>query len=495
MTSIIDAIQKRRIFILGFVFIALVGTLGVHVFNAVGDGKYFLLHEDEVIYYCSGKLFAATNSVRAEGCIDENVSRIGEMNWYGPGYSIIYGTVFKVFGDGPTVFIWFNVALAAGCIILLFFLQTSLENRLIIINCLMLTQQFNVYIFTYFPETLVIFLATVLSVLLANYSLSTAAKASWLTAFIVCVFIFMMVRVTFIFWLVALVPFAKNRKQFALRLLAFVGCVFIALLYMRYFTAPPYAGSMHKINYLFSGNIPRFLVETVSAVWSNVRTLLVERTSATNVLISLVIIVGIFFIRKKNPLAFAGVLISLCVIGVLFAYYIVGQFYFIKQSDMLLPLLIVAIIVSAPRLVFAYGLLIVIMIVYPSPLRKMKLAIEDGRNAFVQYQASRDFKNSLNEIANHIQGKSTNILYCYNEFPYGNAAEALLPFATKAGNPILYTTNIVDPNADPTVKFVMHNRLKIHYILSMNPLVVDSLKEVHATPYYHLYQLPNSTQK
>ncbi len=80
--------------------------------TAVKGDRYFVAHEDEVIYYGSAKVFAETGSVQAESCITEDVSPVGQINWYGPGYSVVYGMLRLLFGDGLSVTIWVHFALA-----------------------------------------------------------------------------------------------------------------------------------------------------------------------------------------------------------------------------------------------------------------------------------------------------------------------------------------------------------------------------------------------
>jgi hypothetical protein len=485
--SLRASLVEKRVFIILTIFIALLVFFAWDIQRAIGDGRFFLLHEDEVIYYCSGKVFAETNSVQAEGCIDENVSRIGRMNWYGPGYSVIYGLVFKIFGDGPTVFIWFNVFLGLGIVVVIFFLNVNFELRVLFAICVLMTQQFCVYLFSYFPETLILFLATVLAVVLSNHFLSKGSERNYLAWFIVLTLVFMLVRVTFIFWMAACIPLAKNRRQLLQWTAVYIGSVLIAMFYMKYFTAPPYAGSMHKIDHLYHGDIWKFLVATISSTISNAIALLSNRNSAINILLGLIIGAGIIAYIKKSSLLLSSVLVSTSLLIVMCAYYNVDHFYFIKQTCMLTPLLLGTIIVESTPAI-RYSLAVVILVVFPSPIRKMNIAIVDGRNAFLHFENFSDFKSSLREIPNHIQKEATNILYCYNEFDYGNAAEALLPFSTVNHNPILYTTNIVEPNSEPSIKFVTHKRLPIHYILSKNALFSDTLKEVHSTQFYHLYK-------
>jgi hypothetical protein len=482
-------LYKRRIFILGLFLFANLGLNTFWIVSAAGDGKIFLLHEDEVIYYCSAKLYAETNSVQAEGCIAEDVSPIGKMNWYGPGYHLLYGAIVKIYGNHHALFPWIHFALAMGIIALVFMLPVSLDIKFLIAITLSLTEQYAVYIFSYFPETWVLFLATVLTLLLSflYHVKDRRIQTKYVIVFIVVTLLFMFVRVTFIFWLAGLIGLAENRRSVIIRaVILFVG-VTIALIYMKFFLAPPFAGEMHKIDLLYKFQITDFIWQTLKAFWNNFKTLLTSKTISIYMLLVLVSLSLLLYYRTKNRLILSSLLISACLLGVLLAYYSVSQFFFIKQSAMLIPILLVGII--STRKVVAFSLLAGFLIVYPSTIRKVKTGIAERREAFLQYSNSREFEKALAEIPTFIHSGSINILWCYNEFDYGNAAEALLPFSTTDKQPILYTTNIINPSEPAEKKFQMHHKLKIDYILSRTPLDWSTLQEVHSTSYYYLYKV------
>ena len=81
------------------------------------------------------------------------------------------------------------------------------------------------------------------------------------------------------------------------------------------------------------------------------------------------------------------------------------------------------------------------------------------------------------------------IAYCYNEYDFGTVTEALLPFSTSNKFPILYTTNIVSVDERPEIKFQLHHKLKVDYLLSRQALELPSLHLIHATEYYHFYKI------
>src|SRR6187431_1981608 len=145
----LEVLKSHRLTLLKVLITLQIAFLGFLFFQAVADDRYFLVNEDEVINYCSAKVFSEVQSLRAEGCIEENVSRIGDMNWYGPGYSILYGTAKIFFGNSLSLFVKIHFALTLVSILIIFFLPVSLENRLLSVSTLIFTEQFTGYIFTY----------------------------------------------------------------------------------------------------------------------------------------------------------------------------------------------------------------------------------------------------------------------------------------------------------------------------------------------------------
>src|ERR1700722_13462018 len=76
--------------------------------------RYFIVEEDEGIYYNSARLFSETSSIKAFDCIDENVSKIGGTCWYGPMYHLLHGSIDRVAGIHNYNFLVFNLVCLAS---------------------------------------------------------------------------------------------------------------------------------------------------------------------------------------------------------------------------------------------------------------------------------------------------------------------------------------------------------------------------------------------
>lgn len=481
---------KIRIIFLSLLLALNVGSLTYWAVLAAGDGRFFLLHEDEVIYYGSAQLFADTNSVRAESCIEEKVSPVGMMNWYGPGYNISYGILFKLFGSHPAAFPWFHYGLSLAILLAVFIFPFSIEQRLILASGIGFSQQLGIYIFTFFPEALILFLATILTLLLAF----TYAHKDWrikrilIFVFIVSVFVLMLWRVTFIFWLAGLVGISKEKKHIMSFVALFIIGVAISLLYMKFFLAPPWASSMHKIDHLYSFNLFDFAKETLKTILGNLKNFILPAKSIVRFMLALFVLATITAVISKRRMLFAILLVGCTLLAVMAAYYAIDDFYFIKQSAMLLPLFMFGILASTTNKIIHYIVLALPLTIFPSTVKRVNAAIEERRSAYNHYENSAEFALAFLDIRRFVEDKPLVILWDYREYDYGYCTQALLPYSTQAKEPIMYTTNIVDASATAQERFRTHGRLKIDYVLSRYELQADTLKEVHVNKFYHLYK-------
>lgn len=490
--SRVEVVKSQRLWILKLLLAAQLLLLSYLFFSAIGDGRYFVAHEDEVINFCAAKLFSETGSVQAEGCITEDVSRIGRMNWYGPGYHLLYGSMRNLFGDSPTLFIQLHFAFALLTVLMVFFLPVPVENKLLIANALVSTQQFASYIFTYFPEALHLLLALVLILLLIfiHRSNGPGERNRYVTLFIIMVLILTIVRVTTIFWLAALIGLSESRSTALKMTFVFMAGLFMTLLYMKFFTAPPYAGEMQKIDQLYEFNVMGFVVKTLKAMVRNTFMLVISGSVSVYFLLALLMMAVVRWWKTRERFLLASLLVSLVSMAALMAFYSSYPWYFLKQSAVLVPLLLVALMLSAGSTRLKYGILVMSLVSFLFSFQDIKDIIRDRRDAFTRVQDSQPFVVALQQLPRFITEKrGVIILWCYDEYDFGGATEALLPFSTNDHQPILYTTNIVSNDEKPEVKFKLHHKLKVDYLLSRMPVELPSLRQVHATEYYHFYKI------
>ena len=80
-----------------YAFIAFIVVTVVFI-NVISSKDVFPSHIDESSYFSGAKVFAETGSLKSFSSINEERSKIGEYNWYGPVINYIYGGIAKVFG-------------------------------------------------------------------------------------------------------------------------------------------------------------------------------------------------------------------------------------------------------------------------------------------------------------------------------------------------------------------------------------------------------------
>lgn len=484
--------SKIRIGVL-IAFIAItLSALALEFFNAIQNDSYFVAHEDEVIYYGSAQLFAETGSLQAESCITEDVSPIGKFNWYGPGYNVVYGYLKVLFGSPNSLFIRFHFLLAILILVLVFFLPNSLEDNLLTAAIFLITEQFTCYIFSYFPELLHLFFSIVLVLLiLIIYRREKQEKIGVpiITIFVGAVLLFSLCRITTIFWLAALLPLGSTWRQRIPYFLIFGLGVIASVFYLRFFIAPPFAGEMHKLQKLYSFSLFDFVLETSKGVYRNAIIFFSSNSTPIFVLFTLSGFTLFNFWKTKDKFQLAALFVTLCLVGTLMAYYSVSEFYFVKQTAMLLPLLLVA-FMRGPFPFAKWSLFLTLIFLWVPVNKKRKTIIEEHKAAFANLKNNSALQVDFERIREHVElNKDIVILWCYNEFEYGNAAQALLPYSTKTRNPILYTTNIVAKDSPVAEKFKLHGKLKVDYVLSRRPLTKPNLNHRLTTVHFSLYSL------
>ncbi len=490
--STVDVVKSHRLFLLKLLLAIQVGFLGYFLFTAIHDGHYFLAHEDEVINFSSAKLFSETGSLRAEGCIAEDVSRMGQMNWYGPGYSLLYGSLRNMFGDHVVLFIQLHGVFALITLVLIYFLPSSTENRLLMASAIVFTNAFTAYIFTYFPESLHFLLAMILILLLLriHQSKNDGHRRLYVMGFIVLIMVSILLRVTYVFWLAALIGLSDSRRKALKMTILFAIVLILTLVYMKLFTAPPYAGEMQKIDRLYEFDVFGFVWKTVKALLRNSYYLIISGAAGVYFLLTLFGVGAVIWWKTRDRFLLASVLVSFFLLGSLMAYYSAGPWYFLKQSAVLVPLLITALMRSEIAARLKYGVLFASAGVFLFTAKELTHNIAEHREAYVKFQEFQDFRSSLNELSDQIKGsKPVTVLWCYDEYDFGGATEALMPFSTREGFPILYTSNVLSADSVPHVKFRFHHKLIIDYLLSREPVSFPFAKEVHTTPYYHFYKI------
>jgi hypothetical protein len=434
----------------------------------------YICHEDEMIYFNAAKLFYETNSLKAGFCINENRSIIGEYNWYGPGYALIYGGIAKIF-------VAINYALFILCLFLIWKLPFTKIKRLLFLAIFLSTYASFSFVFTFFPEELNLLFALLLLVLFARIK----CNKSLLIPYIILIFVFSLVRVSFIFWIFTLF-FIKNSpiKRVYTTIIAFVLFIVI-LVYMKLFNAPAFVQGLKEI--YGTGKVPNvfsFIIHIVKNAMWNCKELYQHATPSVFCIIYLLFlaIVSVISIKQKDNSNFGIILLLLIVSLVFLSLYIFLPIYIEKQLLFFVPLCIYLIIQNKKYisilLFFSFFLFV------PYTMLKTKEFVDQSKQFFYNYQNESHDRELCNSIFKDIaiQKKEINVLFQYRDFNF-----TYLPVSIN-GVPILYTTNVLAFNYSDSLRYKRFNKIKIDFILAKHPIILSSYRLVKNAGYYFLYQ-------
>jgi hypothetical protein len=256
------------------------------------------------------------------------------------------------------------------------------------------------------------------------------------------------------------------------------------------FTAPPYAGEMQKIDELYEFSVIDFVWKTIKSLLRNIWILLVSGSAGVYFLLALIAIAAMVWWKTRSSLLLSGLIISVMLIAALMAFYSANPWYFLKQSAVLVPLLVVGAMATTHYSRVGFAMFAASLVVFTMTISSIRAGIEERKAAFDHLQGSEPFPSTLREISESMDiTRPVTVLWCYNEFDFGTSTEALLPFSTGGNRPILYTTNIVASGDPPGERFRLHRKLKVDYLLSRHPLDWSNLKLLHSSQYYSFYKV------
>lgn len=474
--------------IAGFLLLFVV-LVGYAFFN----GKYFVAEEDETIYYNCARLFSETGSVRATECNTENVAKVWQCNWYGPMYYLFYGGIAKIAGIHNYNFLLTNIACLVLILLLILKADFSTEIKLLIICSFLTLYSMIGYVFTFYPETLEILFAVILTLKLKKIAIDTGSTRK-IALYILLVMFFALFRVSTVFWVFGLLAFSQSRKDFFKKLGLSLACFLLIYLYLSYFNAPVFTGGLaHIMNDKPGLAVLVYLVRKIA--WNAF--VFFSRNPFYDLLQIPVILVAVYsWFISKNRFMLAACIISIIYYIVLLTLYVPYSFFLNKQSACLYPLLLVAFFYTdTSKLKYlTLGLLLIF-----SPISYLKAAglIRAKKQAAIENEKAAPLISQIDQIRSKIEGgKPRTILTLYREFendlPY-SVLSCNLPASTTDKQPILYTYNFPIDRQEGSVfknelNFQTHGKLYVDYILSKHALSIDSTTMVYSCNLFYLYK-------
>lgn len=446
-------------------------------------------YEDETTYVNVAKLFYETNSLKSIDISSEDVSKIGEFNWYGPGYGLFYGSIAKVVRSSNLFFPIINFVLLIGVMLSINFMSVSNDQKNKIRLALLICPPFLEYTFTYFPEVLHLLFSSIQTIVLIHIYVkhrSNERYKSTLLIFITITLFFSIFRITHIFFIIGILPLFRSRKQ----LLYLISvCILFAIwgaFFQLYFVAAAWVPGMSALEMILKGDFYKGFLLLNGNIVTKLTLLISEININVYIQLTLFITFCLNYIKTKNEFVLSIIFIFIVYYSVLIIFYTTDQFFYNKQTACLFPLLIISYF-SINKSANLWPLILVLAI---SPNIIFKTLKEIGKKI-----QSRDLivssvaEKSLKEILSCIKyKKTTTIMWYYYDWKKPTVFLTNLPIYTKDGNIVRYTTNIVDTLKPDSIKFKEWGKIPINYILSKKQLLDSNLKLSYKNKYFMLYE-------
>lgn len=483
-----------------FLFTVALLFIGVYIifsFYALQDGKLYPRYFDENLYIASSKIFYEATSLKAPFSLNEERSRILLTHWYGPWYHIIYGAVAKIFNSSDGFHIVFMNIIFVFLSLLFFivFLKTNYLDSILVITfflgsyCLLLT-------FSYFPEMMIVFWSTLLSILLFNYYKDPENKTA-LMMFLLSLIIAITFRITFLLWFLALLPQSNNLKSLVKNLGLVVLGVLFTVLYVYFFNAKYTAGIFGSLSRLQVFNFSDVFQIVITYVFSNLKVFLSSYSDVYFIVINIVIFFFISYLYVKDKLILAISLVIISHIIITITLYVLEDYYLMRQLSIVLPLLVLGVIYSKS---ISMKLLVLSILIFFLPIfaRKTLRDINTRKEKYEIFNVQQpEIKKSFSEIKNIVDPYKDNIVLLY--WPeHGHMILSHLPYTNISGYTITYTSNMERNDLvgnDEEEIFKRYNKMKIDYILSKNELrKIKNIELIKKTRYFHLYKLLDNTR-
>lgn len=460
---------------------------------ALWHGTYHVAEEDETIYYNTTRSFAQTGSVRAVDCNTEDVSKIGQANWYGPMYSIFYGGIAKIIGLHTYNFLFINLLCFAGILLLVWRSVSDKEARYMLLASILALYPFISYLFTYFPETLELLFAVILSFKLHKI-FTEDASGKRIIQFVLLVMFFALFRITSIFWVFGLLALSTSFKSFAKYTGVGVLCFLLINIYAHYFIAPAYGNSMaylstHSINL---SSLLYFIKRATTNIY-----VFFTRNPFYDLLQVLVLFIAAYsWFVSKSRFMLATLIIAFTYYTILMVLYTPYSYFFNKQVACLYPLLLIALFITdTTKLKYLAAFTFLLF----SPLTYVKAAryIIAHKNSAIEYNENIINRKQLDTIASKTMlGHPITIMVLYRDFDSVMTYPVFttsVPVITADKQPILYSCNFpldnkFNPNSKSEPNFILYHKLHIDYILSRHPLQIDSTALTYSCNLFYLYR-------
>lgn len=468
-----------------YAFIAFIVVTVVFI-NIISSKDVFPSHIDESSYFSGAKVFAETGSLKSFSSINEERSKIGEYNWYGPVINYIYGGIAKVFGFNNYYFLIINYSFYFLSFFFIKLLSESWNQFFRFSAIFVSTYASSVFIFTYFPENLII----LLSIILLLLYLKSFNNKKMMFVFLLFILIFSTVRMTLLFWVFGILAFDYLKLKYRISIVLIVFA--LGLCYMKLFTAPSSIlglGDVHNSGTNF--NILHSIQNLFKNFMTNLYRLYDRVNSSIIVFLTLLLlsIYGLYENRKDDIKTLLGLLFIVLISFVAFLFlYSTYWFFFEKQIAFTLPILIYILLKFKKQ--YNVLLLFSFFIFFPITITKARDNVINKKLAFVEVEKFRKEIKTINKFRYYLKPNRNEVNVLFFRSDYNLSQDLILstlPTSFKT-IPILYTSSVCEVEAVDSVKYKVHNKIEIDYCITSKEINLSNFKLVYSNNLINLYQ-------
>lgn len=469
-------LRENRIPVHLLIICLIVAGFYTSIFYSFHKTKEFLpVTIDEFPYLSGAEVFSQINSVKARTMIHESVARVTEADWYGLIYPVFYGTLFKIFGDNPKIFIYLNFLSIGLLFIAGMIWMKSNSIKFYSLTIFFFSGNAIFYLFRFMPvwlgalQGLILFL-----ILLKIYEIKNQNLLKrYIILFLILVLLFSLFRNYFVLFILALFPLAETKKQKFIFAALFAFSFGLISIYLKYFTAI----NFRTLKAFDDLNLIKMLYMVAAHTYHN--TLIIFKNFSTffslkwqgNVVPLLLIIVlplFIFFKAKNNnnKIVFGLSLVFIVHFFMMLCMYDFGLDFYLRHTFHLYFLILFSFFSVAKS--FRVRNFVLLLLLIPFLLNvvsgKAQNDIKRGEGIMTEIKTSERF-SAFHQIINHVndENRELSTILLHRDLLSSGDLKVLISLPKVSANKklIRYTVNPLT-EIEPTKEF---GKIPIDYLL------------------------------
>ncbi len=458
------------------------------VVRFIAVGGVVVSEIDEVPYYNSSKIFASKFSLKSTGMIEEEVSKLSESDWYGPGYPLLYGSFRIILGNADKSFIYTNIILIFAILLIISRFGIDVSEKAWLWLVILLCPSVLNYSFMFMPVILELTITSILTLMLfkinSAYPNSSIRRKGMI--FLIAVLIAGLIKQNFLFFSIGILFFSENKKWFLIWLSGIAISFLAVMKYNSLFAAPAFGDDLKILTeYLSSFQFGKFLGKAFNNMFLNLlhfKSNLVYFVPYYIVLLSIPVV--LLNMKEKSRLVYAFASISLLSLISLLMLYTTDWPYFVRISAPLVFVNCLSVIFLVSRYKSKLKILILAAFILSFPLSvNQVLSTQNTKSKNYEYVNSGMPK--LSQIVSLVDPEKMNTILIDPEFYQIYGFEQFLialPIETDK-NIIRYTANYRLKD-----KFARLKKIEVDYVITPVPVNIANTSLVEQNEYYCFYK-------